>query len=293
MKKTKGWAPPTIRACFQRYQSEHGPHVIDQGRIRWAWKHLKGIGHHLVGESTYPVTARYALKRQAAGAAVGTVNRELGVLQAALRYAFKHGMIKYVPPLYRCKRGPARKLVLNKEQIGQLLNKALSAPYEPWLFRFVMLLAYTGQRKEAILSLEWDQVDFGRGLIDFNKAIPMAERRKGRGIVPINDELMTYLKVWKEMKGCPYVVQHNYGWKVGRIYQPYRAWYRLVEACGFDHTVTPHVLRHSLATMLVRKHENIRHVQQLLGHKSVVTTEREYVKNDPETIRGTVAGLRF
>jgi integrase/recombinase XerD len=38
--------------------------------------------------------------------------------------------------------------------------------------------------------------------------------------------------------------------------------------------VTPHVWRHTCATHLVQNHANLRHVQDLLGHQSLSTTER-------------------
>ena len=38
--------------------------------------------------------------------------------------------------------------------------------------------------------------------------------------------------------------------------------------------MTPHVWRHTCATHLVKNNANLRHVQDLLGHGSLATTER-------------------
>ena len=48
---------------------------------------------------------------------------------------------------------------------------------------------------------------------------------------------------------------------------------RIVEQNSLSKTITPHMFRHSFATMLLDSDVDIRYIQQILGHSSISITQ--------------------
>ena len=85
-----------INTVLNEY-SEHLVHTISKRRSLLAVKQLRKLGKHGIREVSAHAQD-YINKR---GVAAGTINRELGVLQSALRYAFKRGNIDFLPILQK------------------------------------------------------------------------------------------------------------------------------------------------------------------------------------------------
>ena len=266
----------SIKEVLNQYD-QHLQKTVSYKRAKVAIKNLSPLHGCLISEVAKEVD-RYVTQRKASP---GTVNRELTVLQAALRWAFKRGDIQFLPAISRLPSPPPRSKFLTDEEVVRL--KQASSEY-PHIYNFVLIALMTGQRKEAILSLRWDQVDFKTGLVDFNDPdISMPHRRKGRAVVPMSNALQNLLAGLP--KDCPYVIS-----KGGKRLRDFRgAWRHVMEKAGLD--ITPHILRHTVATQLAQKNVPMPQISRLLGHRSSAITERVYAKYSPEFCRQAVAHL--
>lgn len=259
--------------------SSHLETTVSYGRAMIAIKNLSPL-YRCTTRNVAKAVDQYISNRKASA---GTINREVAVLQSALRWSFKRGTIDFVPSLPRLPSPKPRSQFLTDAEAHKLV--AACQPY-PWLESFVKIALMTGQRKEAILSLRWEQVDFNTGLIDFNDAtISMPHRRKGRGIVPMSDALRKMLINMD--RSSPYVIHRN----GGRIRDFRALWAKIMAELGLS--ITPHVLRHTVATQLAQKNVPMTQISRLLGHKSTAITERVYAKFSPDFCKQAVVHLNI
>lgn len=267
-----------IQKILKKYET-HLEKTVTERRGKIAIKNLEPL-YSYTPRNVSKYIDNYVATRQVSR---GTINRELAVLSAALRWSFKRGDIDFLPSLPRLPSPPPRSQFLTKDETDRLIQA--SKPY-PELHLFVQIALMTGQRKEAILSLKWEQVNLDTGLIDFNDpTIPMADRRKNRGIVPMSDSLRSLL--CSVNRNGPFVIHR----KGERVYDIRGDWKRVMEASKLS--ITPHILRHTVATHLAQKNVPMIQISRLLGHKSTAITEKVYAKFSPEFCREAVSNLNY
>lgn len=201
-----------------------------------------------------------------------TLIRELTVLNAALRRAVKHRHIVSAPRVDKPPPAKPREKTIDRDEVARLL---IACGDDLWMRNFVRLAFYTGARRNAILELQWSQVDLRHRLMTY--ALPSRlETNKRRATVPLAGALYTALVRARERAKGPYVIED-----AGQPVTTVRWWFR--KACkraGLE-GVTPITLRHSAATAMRRGNAKPWDVAGMLGHSRLSTTER-YAKHDPE-----------
>jgi integrase len=276
-------ADPTVAAVLAYQLDEAAGRVADPARLRHGAKALRRhLGARIAAELR-PVDSRaYTQARGAEGAGPGTIGYELRQLRAALRLAHAEGLIATFPAVKPPPRPQPRQRWITREEAARLVA-ACDAPH---VRLFVQLAIHTGARSGAIRGLTWDRVDLEARVVDF--ADPeQAETRKGRAAVPLNDALHAALfEARREADGCRFVVSFR-GRPIG---DPRRAFQAAAARAGLDQ-LTPHALRHSVATWLADGGVDVQQIAAVLGHRDSRTTERVYIKRRAESLRGTLDRL--
>lgn len=288
----KGPEKILVTDVLDDYAREHGPTTSAPWRIGQAVGHLvaywqgKPLAH-----ITQNTCRDYTIKR---ARAAGTTRRELGVLRAAINHAHREGRVTRVVNVWLPGKPDSRVNWITWPQAKLLYREALLEPRARHLPLFVLLGLFTGQRKSAILSLRWTQVDLVRGIIDFN--LPGSRRtNKKRAVQPIAPMLLkrlirahahAALHAIGEHRDITYVVNEN-GEQLKDVKRSFAS-----AAGRAKLSVTPHVLRHTCATWLMQRAVPLWEASGFLG-MSRDTLERVYGHHHPEFMKRAVDALAF
>ena len=211
-----------------------------------------------------------------AGKKPATVNRYLALLRNMFNWAVLRGDLEQTPfrrgglaviKLEREHNRRGRRLSLDEEQ--RLLGAANST-----VKALVIAALDTGMRRGELLSLRFRDVDFERNVIHIRPE--NAKSKKGRDIPIATTRLRTLLE-WLRIdgegksKGPEAAVFSN---EAGEpIKHFHTAWYAALRRASIT-DLRFHDLRGEFASRLAEKGVPLSQVRDLLGHSSIVTTER-------------------
>ena len=124
----------------------------------------------------------------------------------------------------------------------------------------IKFLFYTGVRVSELIKIKKNDIIFEEGFV---KVYGKGGKER---IVPIPKELLNELKDYINKINTENIFPLS-SRQVERIIK------NVAEKAGINKKVTPHVLRHSLATTLLSKGVDIRYIQEILGHSSLNITQ--------------------
>ncbi len=137
------------------------------------------------------------------------------------------------------------------------------------------VLYSSGLRVSELINLTYGQVYFQEGFLKVTgkgskeRLVPIGE--------PALDSLRTYWEVVRlQQQPKPghegYLFLNPSGKRISRI-SIFKIVKKIGMIAGIDKPISPHTFRHSFATHLVEGGADLRAVQEMLGHESIITTE--------------------
>ena len=235
-------------------------------------------------------------KKDGKAYSIGNQHNRLSAIKSLFRFLYQRGYVLSDPTTrleYHLKETRLPRAVLTEKEVRKLIDTAKDASPRGLRDRAVLELLYaTGIRATELANLTpWDV-----NLEEKTLRIAQGKGRKDRN-VPLTsaacEALQDYLELGRpkllRSKKTPYLFLANQGgWLhraiLSRLVSRYAKKARLKRAAA----VSAHMFRHSVATHLLRGRADIRHIQMLLGHSSLRTTER-YTRVEISDLRKVIA----
>lgn len=163
---------------------------------------------------------------------------------------------------------------LSEQEVDKLLDITIVTPYDYRNKAMLELLYATGLRVSELCNLKINDVDFDSCFLRV-----MGKGKKER-IVPVSDTALRYLKdyittyrnIILKNHTSEYLFISNNLTNITR-----QGFFKILkkecQRSGITKEVSPHVLRHSFATHLLRHGADLRIIQELLGHEDISTTQ--------------------
>jgi len=210
--------------------------------------------------------------------AAATLNRELALVRHLLRLAEEWGYLDKVPRIRLAKEPEGRLRFLTEDEITRLLGAAADSQ-NSYFLPIVTIALNTGMRKNEILKLTWERVDFSRGVLQ------LAETKNGRRReAPMDRAVYDVLSdlPGKSEEGPVFRRKDGAAW--GDVRTAFEHACRRAKITDFRF----HDLRHTCASWMIMRGRSLKEVQEILGHREFSMTLR-YAHLSPDRLREAVA----
>lgn len=282
----------SLRSCIYLFLSEleeqggRSPHTLKGYKIDleqvFSTEEMLLNNEEITEEKLYRMVI--AAQNRWAELALASRNRKAGTLKSFFNWMYRHGFIDY--PLAEKIQAPKvpKKIphFISIDEAIQLIKSlwAEQAHVQIISHRVLILLLYGGGlRVSEACHLKWSDVDFAKRQI-----LVKGKGGKERWVVLpqiVIETLQLFLNLRQFTKGpsnnkWPKGIADEYVW--GERALSCRVAFSWVRTWGAKaqllKPLNPHALRHSYATHLLQSGADLRALQELLGHSSLMATEK-------------------
>ena len=164
--------------------------------------------------------------------------------------------------------------VLSEEEVNKLLDINLNTDYDYRNKAMLELMYSSGLRVSELINLNVNDIDL------MNSTVRIFGKGSKERIIPLNDYASEALKnyilyhratLFKHGENN-YLFLNNHGNKMTR-----QGFFKILKKIALENNIkadfSPHTLRHSFATHLLKYGADLRSIQELLGHSDISTTQ--------------------
>lgn len=205
-----------------------------------------------------------------------SVSRNISTLKSFYKFLELNKYIKTNPLTTISNPKPRKKLpkVLSEEEVEKLLDINLNNSFDYRNKAMLELMYSSGLRVSELINLTVNDIDFK------NAYVRVFGKGSKERIVPLNDYAIEALNnytlnhrksLFKHGENN-YLFLNNHGNKMTR-----QGFFKILEKIakekGIKSDLSPHTLRHSFASHLLKHGADLRSIQELLGHSDISTTQ--------------------
>lgn len=239
-------------------------------------EHLRGLMNQLAEKNISPRTQ----------------SRVISGIKSFFRFLLLEEIIDKDPTalLETPKIGRKLPVVLSIDEIQSILDTIDTDKIEGYRNRAIIETLYScGLRVSELTELKLSNLFFESGYIKVEgkgskeRLVPIG----AKAVSDINKYVDNYRRMMNIKKDYEDILFLNRtGTKLSRV-MVFSIIKDAVKTAGINKVVSPHTFRHSFATHLIQGGANVRAVQEMLGHESIMTTEI-YTHLDNEHLRSTM-----
>jgi integrase/recombinase XerC len=226
-----------------------------------------------IQDVTKSVVRSYVIKLQSLGYKKNSISRKVNSLRTFFKFLVRKKFLQTNPLLYlsSIKKDKNLPSFLTKEEIQKLFSLIQPVDFISARDRAILELFYSsGLRISELAQLTEDDIDLYEGLV-----VVQGKGNKER-IVPVGEVALNYLKEYIRYKYRLGIKKkemflNKFGNKlsVRGIRKIVAKW---INKAAIHKKVSPHTFRHTFATHLLDAGCDLRSIQEMLGHKSLSTT---------------------
>lgn len=231
-----------------------------------------------VENATYDMLKDYLTFINTVGVTNRTQARSISSIRSFFKFLVFDGILEGNPTKLLEAPKIGRKLpnILSVEEVDSILNAVEMYKPEGQRNKAIIETLYScGLRVSELIGVKLSNINFRLGVIKIEgkgnkeRIIPLSKNAK--------QEIKQYMKVYRDYLD----IQEEYkdilflnkrGTSLSRV-MVFNIIKHLADRAGIKKSISPHTFRHSFASHLVSNGADLRAVQDMLGHESILTTE--------------------